>query len=55
MEWSSVTPWSPPTIETTVDKITELHVPNDTRWNSMWDAIVVSIKLRPAVEDLYTR
>jgi hypothetical protein len=38
-----------------INKITELHVPNDTRWNSMWDAIVVFIKLRPTVEDFYTR
>ncbi|KAG9994666.1 hypothetical protein KCU78_g18313, partial [Aureobasidium melanogenum] len=36
-----------------ISKISELHVPNDTRWNSMWDAIDVFIKLRPAVEDFY--
>jgi len=34
-------------------QISELHVPNDTRWNSMWDAIVVFIKLRPVAEDFY--
>jgi hypothetical protein len=36
-----------------ISQISELHVPNDTRWNSMWDAINVFIKLRPAVEDFY--
>jgi hypothetical protein len=36
-----------------ISQIGELHVPNDTRWNSMWDAIVVFIRLRPAVEDFY--
>jgi hypothetical protein len=36
-----------------ISKISELHVPNDTRWNSMWDAIDVFIKLRPAIEDFY--
>ncbi|CAC9885918.1 unnamed protein product [Aureobasidium pullulans] len=38
-----------------IDQICELHVPNDTRWNSMWDAIVVFIKLRPVVEEFYQK
>jgi hypothetical protein len=36
-----------------ISQTSEPHVPNDTRWNSMWDAIDVFIKLRPAVEDFY--
>jgi hypothetical protein len=38
-----------------IDEITELHVPNDTWWNSMWGAIKIFVQLRPAVEDFYTR
>jgi hypothetical protein len=34
-------------------KVTELHAFNDTRWNSVFDALRVFIKVRPAIDDFY--
>ncbi|THY01336.1 hypothetical protein D6D01_10368 [Aureobasidium pullulans] len=34
-------------------KVVELHAMNDTRWNSVFDALRVFILVRPAVDDFY--
>jgi hypothetical protein len=34
-------------------KVTELHTMNDTRWNSVFDALRVFIAVRPAIDDFY--
>ncbi|THX67806.1 hypothetical protein D6D08_06550 [Aureobasidium pullulans] len=36
-------------------KVTELHAFNDTRWNSVFDALRVFILVRPAVDDFYQK
>ncbi|TIA12832.1 hypothetical protein D6C80_06617 [Aureobasidium pullulans] len=36
-----------------LSKVTELYAFNDTRWNSVFDALRVFIKVRPAIDDFY--